>query len=243
MRISLYSALAVLSFGLIASQQPAAASTFWTCMSPEFGCGSAGSPSGSSHNYRSRERVYAGDTERRAYRAKPRQVADRAERRAAPVREASINPRSEQQQQVKSDATEAPKQVASVEPRNNEGASVATDASVRKPQAPDAERIAAVRSAQSGMASYYGNESGSQTASGARFVASAMTAAHRTLPFGTKVRVTNKANGRSVVVTINDRGPFVRGRIIDLSTGAAGVIGMMGAGVAPVTVEVLASNG
>jgi rare lipoprotein A (peptidoglycan hydrolase) len=240
MRISLYSALAVLSFGLIASQ-PAAASTFWTCMSPEFGCGSAGSPSGSNHNYRSRERVYAGDTERRAYRAKPRQVADRAERRAAPVRVASINPRSEQQQ-VKSDATEAPKQVASVEPRN-EGSSVATDASVRKPQAPDAERIAAVRSAQSGMASYYGNESGSQTASGARFVASAMTAAHRTLPFGTKVRVTNKANGRSVVVTINDRGPFVSGRIIDLSTGAAGVIGMMGAGVAPVTVEVLASNG
>lgn len=240
MRISLYSALAVLSFGLIASQH-AAASTFWTCMSPEFGCGSAGSPSGSNHNYRSRERVYAGDTERRAYRAKPRQVADRAERRAAPVREASINPRSEQQQ-VKSDATEAPKQVASVEPRN-EGSSVATDASVRKPQAPDAERTAAVRSAQSGMASYYGNESGSQTASGARFVASAMTAAHRTLPFGTKVRVTNKANGRSVVVTINDRGPFVRGRIIDLSTGAAGVIGMMGAGVAPVTVEVLASNG
>jgi rare lipoprotein A len=233
--------LAVLSFGLIASQQPAAASTFWTCMSPEFGCGSAGSPSGSSHNYRSRERVYAGDTERRAYRGKSRQTADRAERRAAPVRVASINPRSEQRQ-VKSDATEAPKQVASVEPRN-EGSSVATDVSVRKPQAPDAERTAAVRSAQSGMASYYGNESGSQTASGARFVASAMTAAHRTLPFGTKVRVTNKANGRSVVVTINDRGPFVRGRIIDLSTGAAGVIGMMGAGVAPVTVEVLASNG
>jgi rare lipoprotein A (peptidoglycan hydrolase) len=241
MRISLYSALAVLSFGLIASQQPAAASTFWTCMSPEFGCGSAGSPSGSSHNYRSRERVYAGDTERQAYRGKSRQTADRAERRAAPVRVASINPRSEQRQ-VKSDATEAPKQVASVEPRN-EGSSVATDASLREPQAPDAERTAAVRSAQSGMASYYGNESGSQTASGARFVASAMTAAHRTLPFGTKVRVTNKANGRSVVVTINDRGPFVRGRIIDLSTGAAGVIGMMGAGVAPVTVEVLASNG
>jgi rare lipoprotein A (peptidoglycan hydrolase) len=241
MRISLYSALAVLSFGLIASQQPAAASTFWTCMSPEFGCGSAGSPSGSSHNYRSRERVYAGDTERRAYRGNSRQTADRAEHRAAPVRVASINPRSEQRQ-VKSDATESPKQVASVEPRN-EGSSVATDVSVRKPQAPDAERTAAVRSAQSGMASYYGNESGSQTASGARFVASAMTAAHRTLPFGTKVRVTNKANGRSVVVTINDRGPFVRGRIIDLSTGAAGVIGMMGAGVAPVTVEVLASNG
>jgi rare lipoprotein A len=89
------------------------------------------------------------------------------------------------------------------------------------------------------MASYYGTESGSQTASGARFVPSAMTAAHRSLPFGTKVLVTNKSNGRSVVVTINDRGPFVGGRIIDLSTGAAGAIGMLGAGVAPVSLEVL----
>jgi hypothetical protein len=242
MRISLYSALAVLSFGLIASQ-PAAASTFWTCMSPEFGCGSAGSPSGSSQNYRARERVYAGDTERRAsdYRGKPRHVAERAERGNVPVRVASLNPRSEERQ-VKSDTTEAPKRVASVEPRNlprNEGSSVATDASSSATRAPDAERTAAVRSAQSGMASYYGNESGSQTASGAHFNAAGMTAAHRTLPFGTKVRVTNKSNGRSVVVTINDRGPFVRGRIIDLSTGAAGVIGMMGAGVAPVTLEVL----
>ena len=60
-----------------------------------------------------------------------------------------------------------------------------------------------------------------------------MTAAHRTLPFGTKVRVTNKRNGKSVIVTINDRGPFIRGRIIDLSTAAAGVIGMKGAGRCP----------
>jgi rare lipoprotein A len=66
-----------------------------------------------------------------------------------------------------------------------------------------------------------------------------MTAAHRSLPFGTRVRVTNKRNGRSVVVTINDRGPFVRGRVIDLSTGAATVIGMISAGVAPVSLEVL----
>jgi peptidoglycan lytic transglycosylase len=94
-------------------------------------------------------------------------------------------------------------------------------------------------SAHSGMASYYGSESGSQTASGQRFNPSAMTAAHRSLPFGTKVRVTNKRNGRSVVVTINDRGPFIRGRIIDLSSGAAGVIGMRSSGVAPVSVEVL----
>jgi rare lipoprotein A len=66
-----------------------------------------------------------------------------------------------------------------------------------------------------------------------------MTAAHRTLPFGTKVLVTNKSNGRTVVVTINDRGPFVGGRVIDLSTGAAGAIGMLGAGVARVSLEVL----
>jgi len=88
-----------------------------------------------------------------------------------------------------------------------------------------------------GIASYYWQ--GQKTASGARFNPSAMTAAHRTLPFGTRVRVTNKRNGRSVVVTINDRGPFIKGRIIDLSKGAAGVIGMHGSGLAPVSVEVL----
>jgi rare lipoprotein A len=80
----------------------------------------------------------------------------------------------------------------------------------------------------SGIASYYGNESGSQTASGQRMNANAMTAAHRTLPFGTRLRVTH--DGRSVVVTINDRGPFVRGRVLDLSTGAARAIGLGGVG-------------
>lgn len=93
------------------------------------------------------------------------------------------------------------------------------------------------RGASSGMASYYWQ--GQMTASGARFNPSAMTAAHRTLPFGTRVRVTNRANGRSVVVTINDRGPFVGGRIIDLSRGAAQAISMTGAGVASVSLEVL----
>jgi rare lipoprotein A len=90
-----------------------------------------------------------------------------------------------------------------------------------------------------GMASYYGNEAGSKTASGAHINPSALTAAHRSLPFGTKVRVTNQNNGRAVVVTINDRGPFVGGRVIDLSTGAAEVIGMKGAGVARVRLEVV----
>ena len=89
----------------------------------------------------------------------------------------------------------------------------------------------------SGMASYYGNESGSKTASGARFNQNAMTCAHRSLPFGTKLRVTHR--GQSVVVTVNDRGPFVRGRVLDLSTGAARAIGLTGAGVGKVTAEVV----
>lgn len=89
----------------------------------------------------------------------------------------------------------------------------------------------------SGMASYYGNESGSRTASGQRFNQHAMTAAHRSLPFGTKLRVTH--GGQSVIVTINDRGPFIRGRVLDLSTGAARAIGLTGAGVGRVTAEVV----
>lgn len=88
-----------------------------------------------------------------------------------------------------------------------------------------------------GVASYYWQPQ--RVASGGQFNPNALTAAHRSLPFGTRVRVTNKRNGRSVVVTINDRGPFVKGRIIDLSKRAAGVIGMQGAGVAPVHVQVV----
>jgi rare lipoprotein A len=89
----------------------------------------------------------------------------------------------------------------------------------------------------SGMASFYGNESGSKTASGQRFNQNAMTAAHRSLPFGTRLRVTH--GGRSIVVTINDRGPFIRGRVLDLSTGAARAVGLTGAGVGRVTAEVV----
>jgi rare lipoprotein A len=89
----------------------------------------------------------------------------------------------------------------------------------------------------SGIASFYGNESGSKTASGQRFNQNALTAAHRTLPFGTKLRVTH--GSRSVVVTINDRGPFVRGRVLDLSTAAARQVGITGAGVGRVTAEVM----
>ncbi|HLP89370.1 MAG TPA: septal ring lytic transglycosylase RlpA family protein [Nostocaceae cyanobacterium] len=91
-----------------------------------------------------------------------------------------------------------------------------------------------------GIASWYGYDgSGTRTANGERFNPEALTAAHRTLPMGTKVRVTNTRNGRSVVVRINDRGPYIGGRIIDVSAGAARLLGMMGSGLAPVRVEVL----
>jgi rare lipoprotein A len=79
-----------------------------------------------------------------------------------------------------------------------------------------------------GVASVYSTESGSGTASGQKLNPQALTAAHRTLPFGSKVKVTNKHNGRSVVVTINDRGPFVRGRVIDITPAAARVLGFSG---------------
>ncbi|MEO0348754.1 MAG: septal ring lytic transglycosylase RlpA family protein [Cyanobacteria bacterium P01_A01_bin.15] len=106
--------------------------------------------------------------------------------------------------------------------------------------APPVQQVAAVRSSYRGMASWYGpGFHGRRSASGESFNQHAMTAAHRTLPFGTQVRVTNVNNGRQVVVRINDRGPFSQGRIIDLSAGAASAIGLRSAGVGPVQIEVL----
>ena len=91
-----------------------------------------------------------------------------------------------------------------------------------------------------GIASFYGYDgSGNKTASGEKFNPEAMTAAHRTLPFGTRVRVTNPHNGRSVIVRINDRGPFIHGRVIDLSYGAARILGIIRRGIAPVKVQIM----
>jgi rare lipoprotein A len=91
-----------------------------------------------------------------------------------------------------------------------------------------------------GLASYYGKKfHGRRTASGERFNMNAMTAAHRSLKFGTRVKVTNLKNKRSVTVRINDRGPFIRGRIIDISYAAAKKIRMLGEGVVRVRVTVL----
>ncbi|WP_448532762.1 septal ring lytic transglycosylase RlpA family protein [Parathermosynechococcus lividus] len=100
--------------------------------------------------------------------------------------------------------------------------------------------VGPIRMQVTGMASWYGpGFHGARTANGERFNQDAMTAAHKTLPFGTRVRVTNLHNGRSVIVRINDRGPFTPGREIDLSRGAAAAIGLIGTGVGPVRIDVL----
>jgi rare lipoprotein A len=88
-----------------------------------------------------------------------------------------------------------------------------------------------------GLASFYTHES--ETASGEKFDAQELTAAHRTLPFGTRVRVTNVSTGRSVTVRVNDRGPFIPGRVIDVSSSAAETLGITGQGIAKVKLDVL----
>ena len=90
----------------------------------------------------------------------------------------------------------------------------------------------------SGKASYYAKSwTGRRTSNGERLHHDSMTCAHKTLPFGTMLKVTNLLNGKQVVVRVTDRGPYVRGRIVDLSWGAAKAIGMLAQGIAPVTVE------
>jgi len=91
---------------------------------------------------------------------------------------------------------------------------------------------------QKGIASWYGGEF-KRTASGERYDPWSLTAAHRKLPFGTRVRVTSVRTQRSVIVRINNRGPYARGRIIDVSKGAASKLGMLGSGIAKVELEVL----
>ncbi len=111
-----------------------------------------------------------------------------------------------------------------------------------EPTAP-VNRVGVVTSTLSGMASWYGpGFHGRRSASGEVFNQNALTAAHRTLPFGTQVRVTNLSTGRSVVVRINDRGPFGHGRVIDLSAAAAAQVGLQASGVGRVQLEVLAAQ-
>lgn len=98
-----------------------------------------------------------------------------------------------------------------------------------------------VKHVETGKASWYSirTNRGTKTASGERLDERAATAAHKTLPMGTKVRVTNLANGNAEVVRINDRGPFIKGRIIDVTIGTAERLGFVRSGVVPVHVEVL----
>jgi rare lipoprotein A len=93
------------------------------------------------------------------------------------------------------------------------------------------------KTASQGIASFYSE--GTKTASGEKFDANELTAAHPTLPFGTKLRVTNVANGQSVTVRVNDRGPYVPGRVVDVSYSAARTLGMVGGGVAKVKLDVV----
>jgi rare lipoprotein A len=103
------------------------------------------------------------------------------------------------------------------------------------------EEVSEGKQIGAGEASYYGNElAGNRTASGERFNPRALTAAHRTLPLGSKIRVTNLSNGKSVVVRINDRGPFVKSRLIDVSYAAAQQINMIRSGKARVRLALIA---
>jgi rare lipoprotein A len=104
-------------------------------------------------------------------------------------------------------------------------------------QLPGADLSYSWAESQNGIAAVYSLESGSSTASGQKLDPEALTAAHRTLPLGTRVRVTNRKNGRSVIVTINDRGPFTRGRIIDLTPAAARVLGFSSLALVTVDIE------
>lgn len=89
-----------------------------------------------------------------------------------------------------------------------------------------------------GKATFYGNRAhGQRTSDGSRYHKDSLTCAHRTLPFGTLLKVTNKANGKEVIVRVTDRGPFIAGRVVDLSRAAARELGMLSMGVAPVVVE------
>jgi len=99
------------------------------------------------------------------------------------------------------------------------------------------KKAAATEVASHGIASFY--TEGTKTASGEKFNTNELTAAHPTLPFGTKLRVTNVASGQSVTVRVNDRGPFVRGRVVDVSYAAAETLGMVGGGIAKVKLDVV----
>ena len=111
---------------------------------------------------------------------------------------------------------------------------VSTASVVRRVPQPE---VSTTQGKSNGIASFYSQ--GTKTASGEKFDPNELTAAHPTLPFGTKLRVTNQHTGRSVTVRVNDRGPYVPGRVVDVSYSAAQQLGMVGRGVAPVKLDVV----
>ena len=132
-------------------------------------------------------------------------------------------------------ALTAPSREAAFEPRQVFRAPARAPLSiVRRREPSDAASVA--RGAK-GLASFY--TEGQQTANGEKYDPTELTAAHRTLPFGTRLQVTNVATGRSVTVRVNDRGPFVKGRVVDVSYSAAQALGMVNSGVANVKVDLL----
>ena len=134
---------------------------------------------------------------------------------------------------VKKPLTAAQRKAAAVAARKKEAARVARVIRAAGPPPP-------IKKQYDGVASFYSDRQ--RLASGGRFNPSAMTAAHRSLPFGTKVQVMDKHSGRKVTVTINDRGPYKRGRVIDLSRAAAHALGIGGRGVSNVRVTVIPKN-
>jgi rare lipoprotein A len=136
----------------------------------------------------------------------------------------------------------APTRQAALEPYREPRRAARAPTSVvrlREPETSEPVKLASLASTGGahGLASFYSE--GHETASGERFDPHELTAAHRTLPFGTRLQVTNVATGRSVMVRVNDRGPFVKGRVVDVSYSAAQALGMVHAGVADVKVDVV----
>jgi rare lipoprotein A len=207
-------ALTLLAVGLIDARPASAA---WTCVGAEYVCGPA-------------PKASAATSSRSAYSNEQRQTRKRSHAKAKAKATTTAWWSDETQAQPR---------------RKSRRHGVRTAAYSQDDAAPTRRSRRQARSYsgdsgssyQGGMASYYWQPQ--RVASGGWFNPNAMTAAHKTLPFGTKVRVTNNRNGQSVVVTINDRGPYVAGRVIDLSSAAAGAINMKGAGVVPVSIAVL----
>ena len=216
MRTLMIAALAVLTLGLVDARPASAA---WSCIGAEYVCGPSQKSSGSSWGYEKPAKA-----SRKAARAKTTTTASSwwGEEPAAPARKAKRT------KQVASAWFSGDDEPAPRARQRRSRSSVASNSG---------SDWGGGSHYQSGKASYYWQPQ--RVASGGWFNPNAMTAAHKTLPFGTKVRVTNQRNGQSVVVTINDRGPYVAGRVIDLSSAAAGAINMKGAGVVPVSVAVL----